>query len=142
MSGRVRTTVKDVKADRYVHNVQVKVIGSRNDDFVDGATDLRGVFVADSIHGQSTVIARAEPARYAFFRGKTDLALPAAPVAAPAANQQAGPAQPSAQKPMSQEKALLENVIQQNANCQGQQQENLKRIYDNKAKGVEIKQAY
>ena len=36
VSGRVRTTVKDVKANRYVHNVQVKVIGSRNDDFVDG----------------------------------------------------------------------------------------------------------
>ena len=69
VSGRVRTTVKDVKADRYVNNVQVKVIGSRNDDFVAGDTDLRGVFVADGIHGRSTVIARAEPSRYAFFRG-------------------------------------------------------------------------
>ena len=69
VSGRVRTTVKDVKADRYVHNVQVKVIGSGNDDFVAGDTDLRGVFVADGIHGRSTVIARAEPSRYAFFRG-------------------------------------------------------------------------
>ena len=69
VSGRVRTTVKDVKADRYVNNVQVKVIGSGNDDFVAGDTDLRGVFVADGIHGRSTVIARAEPSRYAFFRG-------------------------------------------------------------------------
>ena len=43
---------------------------------------------------------------------------------------------------MSQEKALLENVFQQNRSYQGQQQENLKRIYDNKAKGVEIKQAF
>ena len=77
VSGRVRTTVKDVKADRYVHNVQVKVIGSGNDDFVAGDTDLRGVFVADGIHGRSTVIARAEPSRYAFFRGTTELAPPA-----------------------------------------------------------------
>jgi hypothetical protein len=43
---------------------------------------------------------------------------------------------------MSQEKALLENVYEQNKNYQGQQQQNLKRIYDNKAKGVEIKQAF
>ncbi len=67
VSGRVRTTVKDVKTDRYVHNVQVKVIGSRNDDFIDGTTDLRGVFVADGIHGDSTVIARAEPAAVCVF---------------------------------------------------------------------------
>ena len=82
VSGRVRTTVKDVKADRYVHNVQVKVIGSDNNDFVAGDTDLRGVFVADGIRGRSTVIARAEPSRYAFFRGTTNLTLPM-PSAAP-----------------------------------------------------------
>ena len=52
VSARVRTTVKDLKTDRYVHNVQVKVIGSGNDDFVAGDTDLRGVFVADGIHGE------------------------------------------------------------------------------------------
>ena len=155
VSGRVRTTVKDVKADRYMHNVQVKVIGSRNDDFVDGATDLRGVFVADGIHGQSTVIARAEGSRYAFFRGNTDLAppTPPAPVAAPAAN--APPAQGfpgfggggfggggQAQQPMSQEKQLLENVYQQNKSFQGQQQQNLQRMYNAPSKGVEIRNSF
>jgi hypothetical protein len=148
VSGRVRTTVKDVKADHYVHNVQVKVIGSRNDDFVDGATDLRGVFVADGIHGQSTVIARAEPSRYAFFRGSTDLGPQPAPTAAPAANAppSQGNGQDSAgapgQKPMSQERQLLENVYQQNKAYQGQQQENLKRMYNAPSKGVEINKAY
>jgi uncharacterized protein YfaS (alpha-2-macroglobulin family)/tetratricopeptide (TPR) repeat protein len=146
VSGRVRTTVKDVKADHYVHNVQVKVIGSRNDDFVDGATDLRGVFVADGIHGQSTVIARAEPSRYAFFRGSTDLGPQPAP-AAPAANAPPGQAggyggAADAQKPMSQERQLLENVYQQNKAYQGQQQENLKRMYNAPSKGVEINKAY
>ncbi len=147
VSGRVRTTVKDVKADRYVHNVQVKVIGSGNDDFVAGDTDLRGVFVADGIHGRSTVIARAEPSRYAFFRGQTDLAPPV-PAAAPApkapvAGTAAAPyAAAPAQQPMSQEKQLLEGLEQQNKSFQGQQMENLKRIYENKAKGVEIKGAY
>ena len=57
------------------------MIGSRNDDFVSGATDLRGVFVADGIRGRSTVIAQAEPSRYAFFRGQTDL-VPAEPTQA------------------------------------------------------------
>ena len=115
VSGRVRTTVKDVKADRYVHNVQVKVIGSGNNDFVAGDTDLRGVFVADGIHGRSTVIARAEPSRYAFFRGTTELALPPAPVAKPAATEPPDAAKlaPSVQLPMSQEKQLLQGVEQQ-----------------------------
>ncbi len=148
VSGRVRTTVKDVKADHYVHNVQVKVIGSRNDDFVDGTTDLRGVFVADGIHGKSTVIARVEPSRYAFFRGKTDLAPPApepaaSSVAAPAAAAYPAANAPPAQQPMSQEKALLQNVYDQNKSFQGQQQENLKRMYNPPpSKGVEINKAY
>ena len=60
-SGRVRTTVKDTTADRYVSDVHVKVIGTGNAEFVSGSTDLRGVFVADGIQGTSTVIAQAPP---------------------------------------------------------------------------------
>jgi hypothetical protein len=150
VSGRVRTTVKDVKADRYVNNVQVKVIGSGNDDFVAGDTDLRGVFVADGIHGRSTVIARSEPSRYAFFRGTTELALPTLTKTtadgtvlstnAPAAAIESPP--PAAAMPISQEKQLLQGLEQQKGSFQGQQMENLKKIYDRKAKGVEIKEAY
>jgi hypothetical protein len=43
---------------------------------------------------------------------------------------------------MSQEKGLLEGLEQQNRSFQGQQMDNLKRIYENKAKGVEIKGAF
>lgn len=68
VSGRVRTTVKDQVADKYLYDVHVKVIGSRNEDFVSGQTDLRGVFVADGIRGTATVIAQAGPSRYAFHR--------------------------------------------------------------------------
>ncbi len=95
-SGRVRATVKNSLTDRYQSDVQIKVIGSRNGDFISGATDLRGVFVADGIQGTSTVIARLEPkpaaepspfaegVRYAFFRGKTDLVpTPPQPATAP-----------------------------------------------------------
>ena len=43
---------------------------------------------------------------------------------------------------MSQEKQLLQGLEHAERSFQGQQMENLKRIYDNKAKGVEIKAAY
>ncbi len=56
--------------------MHVKVIGSANDDFVSGETDLRGVFVADGIRGNSTVIARADGGRYAFRRGSSYLGPP------------------------------------------------------------------
>lgn len=70
VSGRVRTTVKDQTADKCARDVHLKVIGSRNDDFVSGQTDLRGVFVADGIRGAVTVIAQAGPSRYALYRAK------------------------------------------------------------------------
>jgi tetratricopeptide (TPR) repeat protein len=69
-TGRVRTTVKDRIVDKYLHDIHVKVIGSGNEDFVSGQTDLRGVFVADGISGAATVIAQAGPGRYAFYRAK------------------------------------------------------------------------
>src|SRR5690606_27579250 len=94
-SGRVRTTVKDVTKDVYVGDAHVKVIGSRNSDFNSGATDLRGVFVADSIAGTSTVIAQVDERRYAFYRGKVELGPPPAP--APAAVPNAPTAAPAQQ---------------------------------------------
>ena len=68
VSGRVRATLKDRAADKYLPEVHVKVIGSGNQDFVSGQTDLRGVFVADGIQGAVTVLAQAGPSRYAFYR--------------------------------------------------------------------------
>ena len=67
-SGQVRATVKDVVADRYQGGVEVKVIGSVNEDFVSGTSDPRGVFVAEGIRGAATVIAELPPGRYAIFR--------------------------------------------------------------------------
>ena len=64
-AGQVRATVRDVVADRYVDDVHVKVIGSGNQDFVSGTTDLRGVFVAEGIRGYPTVVAQAGAPRLA-----------------------------------------------------------------------------
>ena len=139
-SGRVRATVKDLTSDRYVRDAHVKVIGSRNADFVAGATDLRGVFVADGIRGATTVIAQADAARYAFYRGSVDL-VPAPPVAKTPATAQ--PSQPGKDgKPASLEDSLLENVKGFNKALQEVQVEQLKRNYQNVEEGVKAKAAF
>ncbi len=128
-SGRVRTTVKDTTDDHYLNDVHVKVIGSRNDEFVSGETDLRGVFVADGIQGTSTVIALADGGRYAFFRGQTPLA-----VAEPASTEQSAPARgegkPAARSKDSLKSELLRGLQETNVKFQDEQVEQLKQMYD------------
>jgi hypothetical protein len=142
-SGRVRTTIKDRVADKYVTDVHVKTIGSRNSDFVSGETDLRGVFVADGIQGVSTVIAQFDTRRYAFHRGAVELGPPPAPPAqrpaAPAENK-AGGAQAGQQQ--SQEEQLLEGLRSQNTMINEEQKANLKKIYQQQRKGVNPGQAF
>ncbi len=138
-SGEVRATVKNMVDDGYVPEVQVKVIGTRNGEFVSGETDLRGVFVAQSIQGTATVIAEGENNRYAFFRGQTELGPPAA-----RANQPAGaaPAPAAAEKPASDAEQLLEGLQQSNSVIQQQQGENRRGIYRQERKGVKAKEAF
>jgi uncharacterized protein YfaS (alpha-2-macroglobulin family)/tetratricopeptide (TPR) repeat protein len=75
-SGRVRANVINAHSGQYVPEVHVKAIGSADSEFRSGETDLRGIFVADRIHGKATVIAREGEARYAFYRGDTWLGAP------------------------------------------------------------------
>jgi len=65
--GRVRVTVTD-PAGQPVADAHVKVIGTSGGAIVSGDTDLRGVFVAEAVHGVPTVIARHDE-HYAFHRG-------------------------------------------------------------------------
>lgn len=133
-SGEVRATIKDATADRYLSRVQVKIIGSANDEFVSGETDLRGVFTAPSIMGTSTVIARAEGNRYAFYRGRLYLGPQPEAVQQQA---QEGPPMPQ------EEKAdLLENLNESNRAIQTLQQEQLQRIYKRKKAGVQVDAAF
>jgi hypothetical protein len=144
VSGRVRTTVKDVAKDQYLRDVHVKVIGSRNDDFVSGSTDLRGVFVADGIKGNSTVIAQLEPTRYAFFRGQTNLTTEEERKAAEKAAKSPAKADKGGKASAAQslEDSLLENVKGRNWDYQGKQQQQLKQLYENPNKGVEAQKAF
>lgn len=72
-SGRVRVNVLDAVKGGYRPEVHVKAIGSGDSDFRSGQTDLRGLFIADNLHGKATVIAREGGSRYAFFRGEASL---------------------------------------------------------------------
>ncbi|MBN2475322.1 MAG: tetratricopeptide repeat protein [Pirellulales bacterium] len=137
-SGRVRTTVKDLTADRYLDNVHVKVIGSRNDDFFSGETDLRGVFVADGVQGTSTVIALADNSRYAFFRGKTPLAMPGPKPAEAAAQQQKRGAQPAP----SLKQQLLEGLQQSNIKLQREQVDQLQETFESAPQGLPAMKAF
>ncbi len=139
-SGRVRTTVKDIKAGNYLRDVHVKVIGSSNRDFVSGETDLRGVFVADGIRGTSTVIAQIEPSRYAFFRGQTSLAVPP-PQPAQQAKQPAGAPTKGA---ASLKQQLLQGLERQNVDFQREQVDQLNRMYKAAPEqgGVEAQKAF
>jgi len=65
--GRLRVNVKDDKG--YVGSAHVKVIGSGDQQFRSGDTDLRGIFVGENLIGQATVIVKKGD-QYAFFRGK------------------------------------------------------------------------
>jgi alpha-2-macroglobulin len=141
-SGQVRVTVKNVATDSYVSNVHVKVIGSRNDDFVSGQTDLRGVFVAQGLKGTSTAIAETDTSRYAFFRGETNLGPqvpePAKPAPADAViDGKAG--QPATADGQGQ---LLQNIQQGNSMIQTDNGTKLQNIYKQDTKGVKAKEAY
>jgi uncharacterized protein YfaS (alpha-2-macroglobulin family)/tetratricopeptide (TPR) repeat protein len=139
--GRVRVTMKDVVADKYVPNVHVKVIGTRNSQFTAGESDLRGVFTADGIQGTATVIARSVQNRYAFYRGKTDLGQPA-PAKAPADEKSGESKQELQLINPNGNGILLDNVIRQNTIFNNEQRGNYKGLQQKDNSGVKAKAAF
>ncbi|MEI7957451.1 MAG: tetratricopeptide repeat protein, partial [Verrucomicrobiota bacterium] len=132
-SGRVRANVLDTVKGGYRPEVHVKAIGSADTEFRSGETDLRGLFIADNVHGKATVIAREGESRYAFFRGDTWLgAAPNAPAAK---------SQPAA--PQGQQLDYQDNLNDQNDKIQqfnnGKFNEQRRQAPN---KGVQMKQAF
>ncbi|HWE35434.1 MAG TPA: hypothetical protein VG406_02595, partial [Isosphaeraceae bacterium] len=74
--------------------------------FFAGTTDLRGVFVAEGVHGVVTAVARQGTHRYAFYRGKQFVGTPPMPDRPPAPN---GPQQGQAQPPSAGENSPAQN---------------------------------
>jgi len=139
-SGRVRVNVKDATADKYVDKVQVKVIGSSNDEFKTGDTDLRGLYIADDVKGTSTIIAMNDANRYAFFRGKTPL-QPQPEAKSPAS--EAPPAQNAPANPQAgNEQLLRQNLMDLNGTFQMEQKGNYDNFLRNDVRGIKAKQAY
>ncbi len=128
-------TAKDAVADRYVGKVLVKVIGSENSDFISGETDLRGIFKADAIHGETTVIARAQASRYAFFRGTKFLGSPTAQA------DKSGPSEMGRQS-ASPANPLLENVERSKSGFQQQQRDSYRSLLRNRKQGVKAQDAF
>lgn len=142
-SGRVRVSVKDSTSDKFVGAVHVKVIGAANEKFQSGATDLRGLFVADDIKGTSTVIAQLDNDQYAFFRGELPLQ---GVVPAPAAQSTDDPfggeksnAMPAAK---AGKDALRGNIFNMNGGFQEQQKGNFDDLLNNDREGIAPQEAY
>lgn len=137
-SGRVRATVKNAVEDAFVADVHVKVIGTGNESFHSGGTDLRGVYLADNIQGTTTVIAQNGDDRYAFFRGKTYLG-PDRDIRSDRKNQVRqqliAPAQDASNE------MLLEGVMGTNSGIQLQGQQMLEHFYNNSMEGVQVEKA-
>lgn len=133
-AGSLRVNVRDTVNNGYQAKVHVKAIGSHDDEFKSGDTDLRGIFVAEGLRGAATVIARQD-GRYAFYRGSTHLGQPVE------ANQQPQPVQQLRQQ-MKQQDFLqnlnIDNNVIQSGNIQ--QWESLRRGQG--GQGVEIQKAY
>lgn len=142
-SGEVRATVKNVADDKFVADIHVKIIGSRDGEFKAGETDLRGVFAAEPISGRSTVIAQAGSNRYAFYRGEVDLLPEAAPEPTTGYAKPQGRAAPQQQRKAAGKEYLLEELQRDNTMRQQIQIDNLRNnYYNNKDNGVRAKNAY
>jgi alpha-2-macroglobulin len=139
-SGRVRTHVLRHADQGYVAGVDVRVVGSDDAEFRAGKSDPRGLFVADGIHGTSTVIARLGSDQYAFWRGTTRLGPPAAggQSVEQAREGRKGDVDKEAEKEPQQQETYLLNVLEMNRNLQNERQERLKKEIDKERKGVQI----
>ncbi len=131
VSGRVRVNVLNAESGKYENRVHVKVIGSGDSEFVSGSTDLRGIFIADNIHGAATVIARKGD-QYAFSRGKAALQPPSAILP-----------HPLPQAPADMRSQAIQQLRETNIAIQQQSGDYLRQnLYQNTLKGVEVQSTY
>jgi alpha-2-macroglobulin len=141
-SGRVRVTVRDATRDQFLDDVHVKVIGSANEEFDSGETDLRGLFIADDIKGTSTIIARADAGEYAFYRGELALQGVTDQSAEDADKPQSQQSDAAPPEPASQEQLLRGNLFEQNSIFQQEQRQNYDGLLNNDRSGIRTKEAY
>ena len=132
VAGRVRANVINAITSRYVPEVHVKAVGSSDNTFRSGETDLRGIYVADNVRGKVTVIARQGDARYAFYRGKKWLG---APKAQP--RQRRPTTSPSSGKP-----DFIKNIRGRNWSIQKKNIDSFEQLRRGVNKGVQVQYAH
>lgn len=138
-SGHMRIQAVGRDEGRFLSNVDVRVIGSRDGKLRRGRTDRRGLFVADGVSGYPTVIAQAGADRYAFYRGETPLGEVAGGPATP--GRAAGGRPPLEEKAKQLDKSeYFKNVFELNkANVEARRQR-FEGEVQRARKGVQIKQ--
>jgi len=129
--GRVRVQVMDRATGAFERDVDVRVIGSANDEFVSGRTDFRGLFVADGIMGSGTVIARAGDRRYAFRRGVAGLPVEQA--------KDATRGTPSL-KQLEGDEGYFSNVLRFNVDNRARRSNNFDKELQRERKGLQVQQ--
>jgi len=73
--GVVRVNAQTGQPPKLAKDVKIQVRGSRNDKFIAGETDLRGVFTAEGVNGTVTVLAQLGD-QYGFYRGTQEVGAP------------------------------------------------------------------
>ena len=142
-SGEVRVNVRDTVKDAYREEVHVKIIGTANDKFTSGETDLRGIFSADGVRGEATVIAREGDSHYAFYRGDTWLGPPVEDETASEQVQVAQTDQPVSEKQMGYGFVDYQrNLRAQNASFQKDSLGKFDQTRRTKGKGVQIQATF
>ncbi len=132
-AGRIRVNVK--RDGAFVGNAHVKVVGSGDQRLRSGDTDLRGIYVGDSLIGKATVIVKSGD-EYAFFRGEG--------VHRPERYRPAPMKKPAAPKQQLQEKGIkqfdaFDNNVRQNLGNRRRQIEWLKNeVLEKQQRGVEV----
>ncbi|MCH2100671.1 MAG: tetratricopeptide repeat protein [Planctomycetes bacterium] len=132
-AGRLRIQALDRKEESFARDVDVRVVGSESEAFVNGRTDPRGLFVAEGVIGSPTVIARRGEDHYAFYRAAPDLS-PMAPLAPPT------PAPPSQSIQQLESGDYLDNVFRFNIENQRGRQESWTKNILRERKGVSVGQ--
>lgn len=131
---RARVSVIDALSRGGVKNVHVKVIGTAMNDFVSGESDLRGMFLAENIHGAPTAIARDTDGHFAFYRSESIEAVRLAERVEAASRLRA-------QKPMEKKADYRGNLMWDNKAMQSVNCEVLKEVFDKQQRGVQVKSA-
>ena len=136
VSGRVRVNLTKGIAGEHPEGIHVKVVGSADQRFISGETDLRGIFVADGVRGVATVLARDEQNRYAFHRGTQWIG------ASTDDDRNGGVERGEAAGVQQQEVDFRENLFFQNKALQGANVERFEELRRGQKRGVEVQKAY